>query len=584
MKVTILSGGTGSKALQSGFHKIFGGSLSPTILINAYDNGLSTGAVRKVLDGKILGPSDLRKNQEHQAVLNDTVSVALMNFLSLRINATSAADMKEQIYDLIDRKIPYFSHENVKKYLLSAAESFFSSPNADLIAYDDFSIANIFYAGVAHRHGDSLAAAGKEIAKNVLNIPEDRVLLVSDDSLFLQAVTQSGKLILDEGDIVKWANPDDLITSIKLVNSQNEEVVPELTEEAKEMLLESDVIIFSTGTQWSSLIPTYIHKGFRETIEKSKAKKYLVMNNYPDQDMEGLNSNDILETLSAYLPLEQIRVVFNKNADKSMKNLGLMESQYGKDSFIEGEFGEIGSKLHDYRLTAAIMKDSLNGRAKSSVYMFDFDDTLVDKKDIFKEENEKNLLYLQSNSEYVVVSGNSLNHINGKLAGRGIFENRFYLDGGNSVYSWSTELNRLVFSHYVNMDVVYSQEEVNDIYATLIKAGVPIWKIENRNYCIISIKPLSQQERKEVYDKLVKELGDKYEPKMLGKTTIDIFKNGYDKTVVLKDFPTETITYIGDETQSGNDAVFNGLEKVHCHQVNSPKETLAFLMLIDLND
>ena len=68
MKVTILSGGTGSKGLQSGFHKIYGQSVIPTILINAYDNGLSTGAVRKVMDGEILGPSDLRKNQERYSV------------------------------------------------------------------------------------------------------------------------------------------------------------------------------------------------------------------------------------------------------------------------------------------------------------------------------------------------------------------------------------------------------------------------------------------------------------------------------------------------------------------------------------
>lgn len=582
MKVTILSGGTGSKGLQSGFHKIYGDTVIPRILINAYDNGLSTGAVRKVMDGNILGPSDLRKNQEHQAALHDTMPVGVKRFLALRINATSAADMKEQILSLIDSKLYYAKLESVRKYLKTTVDAFFSSPNADLIAYDDFSIANIFYAGAAKMNNYSLAAAGEEIAKEVLNIPEDRVMLVSDDSLFLQAITESGKLILDEGDIVKWSNPNDRISDIKLVNSKNKEVVPELTDEVIATLLDSDVIIFSSGTQWSSLIPTYIHKDFRETIEMSKAKKYLVMNNVPDEDMIGLDSNDVLAILSSYLPLDQISVVFNNNADESMRNLGFMKGGVG--NYIDGEFSKPDSKVHDHRVVAAIMKDALNGKVESSTYMFDFDDTLVDKKDIYKDVNSHNLQYLQVNPDFVVVSGNSLNHINSKLAGRGKFENNFYVDGGNSLCKWSTNLNRLVFEEYVDSKFVYSQEEVNEIFDILLENEVPIWKIENRNYNIISIKPLEENQRKEIYTKLKDSLGDEYEPKMLGKTTIDIFKKGYDKTVVLDHYKGKQITYLGDETESGNDAVFRGVAGIECHQVDSPIETLAFLQLLDTND
>jgi 2-phospho-L-lactate transferase/gluconeogenesis factor (CofD/UPF0052 family) len=585
MKVVVLSGGTGSKAIQDGFHHLFGSNLSPTLLINAYDNGLSTGAVRKVLDGKILGPSDLRKNQEHQAKLHDTVSVSLMKLLSLRINASSAEDMEEKIHAAIHENLQYPSQEEMRQYLLAASESFFSLPNADLISYDDFSIANVFYAGVAYQNNYSLALAGKEFANNVFKIPEDRVLLVSDESLFLQAVTQSGSLILDEGDIVKWANEEDPIVSIKLVNSQNVEVVPDLTEEAKEKLLEADVIIFSSGTQWSSLIPTYIHKGFRETIEASKAKKYLVMNNYPDQDMAGLNSNDILETLSEYLPLDQIKVVFNDNAHPLMKNFGYMRDNYGEDSFIEGIFSEENTSLHDHRLVAKIMKDYMKGGDKGpTVYMFDFDDTLVDKRDVFSVENAENLYQLKHNPHYVVVSGNSINHLNTKLAGKGPFKNRFYCDGGNSFCRWDYSLNRLKFVEYVDENLTYSQSEIEQVYSAIVSIGVPVWKIENRNNCIISVKPLSQTEREEFYVQLVQVLGPNYEPKLLGRTTIDIFKAGYDKTVVLNHFQDSKIIYVGDEVENGNDAVFKDLDNVHTHSVSNPLETLSLLMIISAND
>jgi 2-phospho-L-lactate transferase/gluconeogenesis factor (CofD/UPF0052 family) len=51
MKIVILSGGTGSIQLQRGIYSVFNGisdGLDIKVLVNAYDNGLSTGLVRKV--------------------------------------------------------------------------------------------------------------------------------------------------------------------------------------------------------------------------------------------------------------------------------------------------------------------------------------------------------------------------------------------------------------------------------------------------------------------------------------------------------------------------------------------------------
>ena len=62
MKIVIVAGGTGSIALQSGLYRLidqeFDG-VDTKVLVNAYDNGLSTGAVRRVMGGRILGPSDV---------------------------------------------------------------------------------------------------------------------------------------------------------------------------------------------------------------------------------------------------------------------------------------------------------------------------------------------------------------------------------------------------------------------------------------------------------------------------------------------------------------------------------------------
>src|SRR5690349_12605946 len=89
MRLVIFAGGTGSISLQRGlYHTLdshFDG-VETKIIVNAYDNGLSTGAVRKVMGGAILGPSDVRKNHATRLALIDPDSPWL-DFLSCRFTA-----------------------------------------------------------------------------------------------------------------------------------------------------------------------------------------------------------------------------------------------------------------------------------------------------------------------------------------------------------------------------------------------------------------------------------------------------------------------------------------------------------------
>ena len=62
MKIVIFSGGSGSKAIQTGLYENFP-EADIVVITNGYDNGKSTGLIRQVFDGNILGPSDIRKNQ-----------------------------------------------------------------------------------------------------------------------------------------------------------------------------------------------------------------------------------------------------------------------------------------------------------------------------------------------------------------------------------------------------------------------------------------------------------------------------------------------------------------------------------------
>jgi 2-phospho-L-lactate transferase/gluconeogenesis factor (CofD/UPF0052 family) len=52
MIVTIFSGGSGSEEIQKGLHS-YGNSIKVNIIINGYDDGKSTGIVRKIYNNNI---------------------------------------------------------------------------------------------------------------------------------------------------------------------------------------------------------------------------------------------------------------------------------------------------------------------------------------------------------------------------------------------------------------------------------------------------------------------------------------------------------------------------------------------------
>jgi len=88
VRVVLFSGGRGSGALATTLIRTPGVVL--TIAINGYDDGASTGEVRRFL-GDALGPSDFRKNASRLASELKTCSAALVALLDRRLPADSTA-------------------------------------------------------------------------------------------------------------------------------------------------------------------------------------------------------------------------------------------------------------------------------------------------------------------------------------------------------------------------------------------------------------------------------------------------------------------------------------------------------------
>jgi len=590
LKVVIFSGGTGSRALQEGINDIFKDKIDLSIIINAYDNGLSTGDVRKVMNGKILGPSDLRKNQVYQSELKwlkypSTEGMKTMvEFLNYRFDAVDAKLAKEHVLKYTRDTFPEFQKDKndniikadkralLRNNFISLIEKFFDNSEANIVSYSNFALSNIIYAALAQINDYSLDIAGEIMATEYLKIPKNRVFLVSDESLFLHAMTESGKRIIDEGVLVEWNNPKDKINEVFLVNDKLERKSPTISDKTIETVRAADVIIFSCGTQWSSLIPTYIHTGFRPLIEKSKAKKYLVMNNQQDEDMLGIDSDNLQDILNDYLPMKEITTVFNSCAYPTMKT---MNTNFPS---LEGRFNNNYSKTHDsIRLTKFIFKDYYAHNVDK--FLFDFDGTIIGRHNDYKNESEYNMLSFRRNETFAIITGNSLSHIN-KHLGRNNSQNEIYCDGGNSRCTWSDSVGRFVFRNYINEKYVMLNEEIEHIYSVIVETGIPAYKIENRNNVVISIKPLEIKEKMEKFEAL-QALLYAYQIKINGKTTIDIMKKNYTKLVIFESrrFKGKRILYVGDELEKGNDEVFDNRKDTIVYPVNNPKDT-SILMKI----
>src|SRR6476659_163735 len=82
LSVVVFSGGRGSSVLSQ--ELITHPGISLTLAINGYDDGMSTGEVRRFL-GDALGPSDFRKNASHLAQALRTCSVETIEVFDRRL-------------------------------------------------------------------------------------------------------------------------------------------------------------------------------------------------------------------------------------------------------------------------------------------------------------------------------------------------------------------------------------------------------------------------------------------------------------------------------------------------------------------
>ena len=612
--IVIFAGGHGGIKLQQSIAKYAGNNVNVDIIISAYDNAKSTLACRKVFDNKLLGISDLRKNHITQYAIqhdmNDDTNKFILEWLEYR---TPKQDYNNvEAYSLTKEYIAnYYTHTKDKKgYELfkKAVDNFFIKNDdwritTKSINFKDFALSNILYSSIANMHSNSMNVAGTIMA-NILNI-KDNVHTISDTNGWLYGVAESGNILTDEDIISQWDNASDRIVDIYVVDEFGNKI-PTIMDEnpseckpniCKNLIDNADIIILSSGSQWTSLIPTYLFDGVNDAIKSNKhAKKYVIMNNIEDRDLIGCDSNWVLSQINKYIDLSDFACIYNSNAVDLLK--------YKENSIIKypiiGELSDSpGSRYHNLEMFKYILKDYFKEYINSETFIFDFDGTLYDS---FNEGlSMLNLvLYSKLKSRYIL-SGNYWLHfdniINKYSCSKDIinwgqvFDNLYCSFGAvHCIYD-----NGIVFSNYTTNE--FNITKYFERFCLELRESVDIqsnYFVDNRNGVNFAIRPLKNRE--ELLPKIQKFLEDfnkKYgcnlKAEINGKTTIDILHADYNKRsaidyIIPEDQPFENITYVGDSFKNGNDKCLIGYKNIKCLNVDDIYDTNLILNTINFNE
>jgi 2-phospho-L-lactate transferase/gluconeogenesis factor (CofD/UPF0052 family) len=331
--VSLFCGGRGSAALVRELSRRPYVRLN--LLINAYDDGLSTGEIREFIPG-MLGPSDFRKNLSYLLDLHSNEQYALTSFLEYRLpkpfddravddlsrcllNPRAGVYIEPRLCEIL---------QNIEEPTLTKLRDLififldYSRGQSRHFNFADCSLGNLLFAGAYIRSGRSFNEATSELAA-LFGSRASLINVTSGENRILAAFKEDGELLAREACIVGKQSRSKIggifllkhelsaqdITTLsplslpkKLDFLRAREAPVYISPEADKALRNSDIIVFGSGTQHSSLLPSYKTIGVREAIIESKARaKILIANIHEDHDIQGFTVTELVDRALYYL-------------------------------------------------------------------------------------------------------------------------------------------------------------------------------------------------------------------------------------------------------------------------------------------
>jgi len=353
INIVVFSGGRGSRTMLSEFldmHEVY-----YTSIVNAYDDGKSTGILRSFFG--MLGPSDIRKVQELMLPpdLQDYKAIsALFNFRYPRIpdrnailnelrNFSTGHSSILAGFTITDASVA----EPVRGLLGCVLHGIHLIEKAEdkVIDLSDCSLMNLIYAGAFLYCGGNFEDATILIDK--LFKLRGTVLPTNNEDKKLVAIREDGTVLYSEAEIVELRSNSRIKKIFLLDKYPQRDILNKLnageaeqyltimnrevsaTSRVKRTIRDADIIIYSPGTQHSSLYPSYITRGVTESIAANrKALKVFITNIGEDYETPSYVASDYLQGALRYLRGEKNKFI----ATEDLINMALVNNAYTNKS------------------------------------------------------------------------------------------------------------------------------------------------------------------------------------------------------------------------------------------------------------
>jgi len=332
LNVVILNGGRGASTIIPAL--ISSQRIQVTSVVNAYDDGKSTGAIRRFFG--MLGPSDIRKVQELMLPKDDPDYDNNLALFQYRFPLDCVRDdVLDQLKLFANGKSTELVGVNLmnprvwgklKSFLAEFLAGLYSIEKVRHEQFDftDCSIMNCLYAGAFLASNRNIEQATRVIDQ--LFQLSGTVLPTSIEDKKLVAQRENGEILYTEAEIVELRS-NVRVERIYLLDKSLEKSNFEILDKNEQRsylerhhcyvgvsagvrlaLQQADIIIYSAGTQHSSLYPTYLSVGLAQSIsDNHSALKVFITNIGADYETPSYKASDYILGAHRYLNLSDER-------------------------------------------------------------------------------------------------------------------------------------------------------------------------------------------------------------------------------------------------------------------------------------
>ena len=366
LNVVILNGGRGASTIIPSL--LTRQRLHITSVVNAYDDGKSTGSIRRFFG--MLGPSDIRKVQELMLPKDDPDHENYVTLFQYRFPLDcNREDVLEQLKLFLDSESIELigirlNNIRVREKLKVFLAEFLTGLNTiektrqEQFDFADCSIMNCLYAGAFLTSNRNIEQATKSIDR--LFQLRGTVLPTSIEDKKLVAQRENGEILYSEAEIVELRSNvrieqiyllDQILDKSTFATIDNNEKRSYLERHhcyvgvspgVRLALQRAEIIIYSAGTQHSSLYPTYMSAGLAESIsDNHSALKVFITNIGADYETPSYKASDYILGAHRYLNLSDER---NYGMEELFDVIFINQSHF-KDDETYVEYDEEG--FHD---------------------------------------------------------------------------------------------------------------------------------------------------------------------------------------------------------------------------------------------